>query len=124
MVRGRHPNRRGAVAVEAAIVYPVLFLLIFGIIVGGMGGFRYQVVAGMAREGGRYAAVRGSGWKRDSNQPAPTAAQIARDAVLPLAVSMDPAQVVVRVQLIDGVSGAATDWDASNKATASLNAAG
>ena len=39
----RRYRRRGAVAVEAAVVYPVLFLLLLGVIVGGMGVFRYQM---------------------------------------------------------------------------------
>ncbi len=124
MLRRPRRVRRGAVAVEAAIVYPVLFLLLFGIIAGGMGVFRYQLVAGMAREAGRYTSVRGSGWQRDTNQSSPTQQQIAQDVVLPLAVSMDPAQVIVRVELVNGVSGAVTGWDVSNKATFSLNAAG
>lgn len=124
MIRRTRPHRRGAVAVESAIVYSVLFVLIFGIIVGGMGVFRYQLVAGMAREGSRYASVRGADWARDHKTPAPTAAQIARDAVLPMGVSMDPARVTVRVEWVNGVTGAVVPWDASKKTATTATAAG
>jgi Flp pilus assembly protein TadG len=110
--------------VEAAFVYPLLFLLLFGLIVGGMGIYRYQMVACMAREAARYAAVRGSDWQLTTNQPSPTQAQIAQTVVAPLAVAMDTTQLSTTVQLIDGVSGTATSWDSSNKATISLNANG
>ena len=38
-------RRRAATTVEAAFVYPVMFFLLFGLIVGGLGVFRYQTVA-------------------------------------------------------------------------------
>jgi len=120
----RRYRRRGAVAVEAAVVYPVLFLLLLGVIVGGMGVFRYELVACMACEGSRYAAVRGGDWQRESGQPAPTATQITSDVIVPMAVSMDPANLTVRVECVNGVTGAVTDWDASDKSPTSLNAAG
>ena len=38
---------------------PVLFMFLIGTITIGMGIFYYQLVAGMAREGARYASVHG-----------------------------------------------------------------
>ena len=51
--------RRGAAMVEAAVVYPVTLLLLIGTIVLGLGIFRYEQVQSLAREGARYASVRG-----------------------------------------------------------------
>jgi Flp pilus assembly protein TadG len=108
--------------VEAAIVYPLLFLLLFGLIVGGMGIYRYQAVACMAREAARYAAVRGSDWQMTMDQPSPTQQQIAQEIVAPLAAAMDATQINTNVELVNGVTGVVTPWDSSNKAPTSLNA--
>src|SRR5262249_61481133 len=70
--RHRHDQRRGAALVEAAIVYPVLWLLLIGMIVGGLGVFRYNQVASLAREGSRYASVRGAQYATETGQPAAT----------------------------------------------------
>ena len=90
--RGRH----GAVLVEGAIVYPVFLMLIFMLIIGGMGVFRYQQVACLAREAARYAAVHGSGWHKETGQTCPTSSAI-QNAVLPLAVGMDPNNLAMQV---------------------------
>jgi Flp pilus assembly protein TadG len=60
MIRiGRKMGREdGAVAVELAIVAPVLILILFAIIEFGIALSRYEVYVGAAREGARYAAVR------------------------------------------------------------------
>ncbi len=122
-MKDRFPcRRRGAVTLEAAIVYPALFALLFGLIVGGLGVYRYQMVACMARAAARYAAVRGSDYQLATNQASPTQQEIAQTTVVPLAAAMDTTQLSTTVELIDGVTGAATSWDSSNKAPVSLNA--
>jgi len=45
--------------VEAAVVYPVTIMLIMGTVIVGLGVFRYQQLQSLAREGARYASVRG-----------------------------------------------------------------
>src|SRR5437763_529552 len=68
-IRGRtavHRGYRGAVMVEAAIVLPTLFIILIGMITIGMGIFRYQQVAALAREGARYAAVHGAQYEKDA----------------------------------------------------------
>jgi Flp pilus assembly protein TadG len=122
--RARVARRRGAVAVESAIVYPVMLLILFGIIVGGMGVFRYQMTACLARETSRYASVRGADWQRDNLKASPTEAEMVRDVVTPMAVSMDAKRLTVRVEWVDGVTGQVMSWDASNKATTTVNADG
>jgi len=51
--------RQGAHDVEFAVVAPATFILLLGIVVGGMGVFRYQEVAHLAREATRYASTHG-----------------------------------------------------------------
>jgi hypothetical protein len=46
-------------AVESAIVYPVTLMLLIGTMVVGLGNFRFQQLQSLAREGARYASVRG-----------------------------------------------------------------
>lgn len=67
LVRNHHRSARpGAVMVEAAVVLPILFLMILGLVVIGLGVFRYQQVAHLAREGARYASVRGADYQSDT----------------------------------------------------------
>ena len=117
-------HRRGAVTVESAIVYPVMFLLLFGVIVGGLGVFRFQETALQARDAARYASVRGGRYHKETGNPSPTAAQIRQDVVLPLAGGMDPAGVAVKVEWIDETTGAAYDWDKSAKWPTGMTATG
>ncbi len=111
MTRRPRPPRRAALAVEGAVVYSVLFLILLALIVGGIGVFRYQQVALLAREGARWASVHGADWQTENQQAACTQDQITQQAVLPMAAGMDPAAVSVQVQFVDRVAGAASDWD-------------
>lgn len=65
MLATRPARRRGAAAVEFAIVAPLVLFLVFGQIVGGMGVSRYQEVAHLAREGARYASTHGGKYQRE-----------------------------------------------------------
>jgi Flp pilus assembly protein TadG len=53
----RTMREEGAAAVEFAIIAPVLFMLIFGIIQFGIAWSQKEVFVQAAREGARYAAV-------------------------------------------------------------------
>jgi len=61
-------SRRGAVAVEMAMVAPILFILMFGVVEFGMMFHCIMQLHNMAREGARLAAVGG--------QPAAVATRI------------------------------------------------
>jgi Flp pilus assembly protein TadG len=52
-------NRRGTTVIECAAVYPLAIMLVFGTIVIGLGIFRFEQLQFLAREGARYASVRG-----------------------------------------------------------------
>src|SRR5579883_2066201 len=69
----RCPNRRdrrsGTTLVESALIYSLTFLLLLGLLVGGMGVFRYHELASLAREGARYASTHGAQYRKDIGQP-------------------------------------------------------
>jgi len=60
LCRSCRRNRRGAAAVEFAVVSPVLFLLIFGMIEFGRMVMVQQVITNAAREGARKGVLDGS----------------------------------------------------------------
>jgi Flp pilus assembly protein TadG len=101
----RNPNarRRGATVVEFAAVAPVLMLLLFGLVVGGLGIFRYHQVASLARDAARHACVRGRDYQNETGNPAATQASIHQNVVLAQAAGMDKSQLTTTVS-----------WNSSN----------
>ena len=85
-------RRRGTTAVEFGITCPIVFFLVFAIIVGGLGVFRYQEVAAVAREGARWASLHGGQYAEETGRPAATAADIYSQAIEG-AVGLDPAKL-------------------------------
>jgi Flp pilus assembly protein TadG len=120
----RRPGRPGAAAVETAFVLPVFLFLLLGIVAGGMGVFRYQQVACLAREAARRASVCGADYQKETNQTSPTQAQIIQQAVTPLAVGMDPASLNVTVQWVSQATNTAQSWDTARKDVKSINSQG
>jgi Flp pilus assembly protein TadG len=55
--RGRAHDQRGAVAVEFALIFPILVLLVLGIIEFGAGFHAWDATQNAAREGARLGAV-------------------------------------------------------------------
>lgn len=77
MNRSARHAQRGSSLVETSIVMVVLLLVLFGIIDFGRLMYTYAFVAQLAREGARYAIVRGSQCTLLTNCPNVTSAQIA-----------------------------------------------
>jgi Flp pilus assembly protein TadG len=59
-------KRGGALTLESAIIYPVLFFLVLATFIGGMGIFQYQQVAYLARDTARYASAHGGEYKMEN----------------------------------------------------------
>ena len=90
----RAPQRRsGATVVECAVVYPAVFLLLIGMLVGAAGIFRYSQLASLAREAARYASVHGAQYAKEMKVTAPAPADIYNNVVLPMAVGFDTTQL-------------------------------
>jgi Flp pilus assembly protein TadG len=62
----RRQTRLGASLVEFALVALLTILLLIGVVVGGIGIYRYNMVATLAREGSRYASVHGTQYANDT----------------------------------------------------------
>jgi Flp pilus assembly protein TadG len=88
-MRTRREARKGVTLVECAVIYPLAFLLAVGLVVGGMGMFRYQQMASLARETARYASVHGTLYARDAGTTAPTPQDIYNAVIVPGAVGLD-----------------------------------
>jgi Flp pilus assembly protein TadG len=100
----RNPTRRsGATAVEMAVIAPLFVFLLFALVIGGLGIFRYNQVAHLARLGARYAAVHGWDYHTELNKPAATQASIRNDVILPNANALNPSLLTCTVT-----------WDKSN----------
>ena len=64
--RARNDQRLGTTSVEAAFVMPVAFFLALAIVIGGMGIFKYQEMAHIARETARFASVHGAQYAKQN----------------------------------------------------------
>lgn len=109
MIRVSRMGRRpGTTLVECAVIYPITFLLVLGLIIGGFGVFRYQEVASSAREGARWASVNGGQCVREANpntgSPTLTAAgDVYTNAIKPQtdAANLDPTNLTYTVSWAD-----------------------
>jgi Flp pilus assembly protein TadG len=95
-------QRRGATLVESAFILPAALFLVFGLVIGGTGIFRYQEVAHLAREGARYASTHG-GWYAQDGIPSKTGVSAVSSStdlsnyLVPQTVMLDPTQLQVSV---------------------------
>jgi Flp pilus assembly protein TadG len=87
-MRARRRHSKGAVALEAAIIVPTLFFVIMTILVSGMGVFRYQQMAYLAREGARYASVHGGQYAAETGNSAASATDVYNNAIKPKAIAL------------------------------------
>jgi Flp pilus assembly protein TadG len=86
-------HRRGATIVEFAIVGPIALFLLIGLLVGGMGIFRYQEVAYLSRQASRYASVHGTRYASETGQPAASAQDVYDNAIAGQNVGLDLSQL-------------------------------
>jgi Flp pilus assembly protein TadG len=93
MLHSNSINRRGATAVEFAVIGPVAFFLLIALIVGGMGIFRYQELASVAREASRWASVHGYQYQLDTGNPAAKDVDVYNNVIAPNAVGFDLTQL-------------------------------
>lgn len=102
----RRQERKGSALVETAVVYPVLFLLVLGIIMLGISVFRYQQVAHAAREGARWAVVHGAKYAEETGNTAATPEDIFTNAIQPQMAKVPASTLTYSVT-----------WDQNNKQT-------
>ncbi|GBD35584.1 hypothetical protein HRbin36_00697 [bacterium HR36] len=95
--------RAGAALVEFALVAPLVFLFLLGLVIGSLGVYRYLQVAALAREASRWAAVHGADYARETGQPPATAQDIFQRLIVPRAIGLDISRLSCTVT-----------WDTSN----------
>jgi Flp pilus assembly protein TadG len=105
-------RRRGSHILECALVCPLLILMSIGTLVVGMGVFRYQQTASLAREGSRWASVRGWQYQHDLNPygkldlPMAATPQDVRDHIASQAILLNTSPDALNVQVT---------WNTDNK---------
>ena len=99
-------NRRGATAVEMAIVLLTFLILVFGMLDLGIGVFKYHLLAQAARQGARQAIVHGSlATKLGSWGPAAYSGNAADGTAIANYIKpmlADPSNVAITATWIDG----------------------
>ncbi len=81
--RDRSRARRGGVLLETAIVMPAMIGLFLGMCIMGLGIYRYNEIAYLARVGSRWAAVHGPTYQADRKASVPTVSDVLNQAVIP-----------------------------------------
>ena len=99
MIKQFRKTRVGQNLVEFALIGPLFFLLIFGILEGGRLIWTYHTVSNATKEGARYTTVRGSG-STQADAPANSAGIKAR--MLELSTGLDGDELSVNMVLLDG----------------------
>jgi hypothetical protein len=115
LLRHSPSRRRATTLVEKAISLSLMFFLTLGTIVVAMGVFAYQQVASLAREGARYASVRGAQYSSDTGNAMATSTSI-KSAITSMASGLDTSQLSVSASW-DNSSEVVTYNDSSGNPT-------
>lgn len=83
--------------VEFAIVAPAVFVLMFGLLIGGLGVSRYQQLAYLAREASRYASVHGAQYATETGHAAATPTMVYDSVIRPRAVGLNLSRLTYSV---------------------------
>ncbi len=102
MFKTSRTRRCGQSLVEFALVTPLFFLLIFGIIEGGRLVWTHHTMTNATREGARYATVRGSG---STQTDAPASSASIRAHMLAVSTGLAASDLNVNMVLLDGDMG-------------------
>jgi Flp pilus assembly protein TadG len=79
--------------VEFAVVGSATLLILLCLLIGGLGIFRYQQIARLARDASRWASVHGMQYAQDTKNPAATSADVYNQAIVPNATELDLTQL-------------------------------
>lgn len=88
-MRIRPRPRPAATMVEFAVVGTATFVILLGLLIGGLGIFRYQQVARLARDASRWASVHGAQYALDTGNPAATPTDVYNQVIAPNATALD-----------------------------------
>jgi hypothetical protein len=88
--RPDHRRRLGATLIESGLVLGVTFSLILGLVVIGLGVFRYQQTAAVAREAARWASVHGGLYAQENGQAVATQESVKNQVIPRYSTGLDP----------------------------------
>lgn len=99
--RGRARRRRGGVAVEMAVVAPVLCLFLMAIVVGALGVFYNSQVSALAHESARWASVHGKQFAQGPGGRLATRDDVFQNVIAPRSAGMDASRLSYSVDWSD-----------------------
>jgi hypothetical protein len=99
-------HRRGAAIVEMAIIGPIFFFILIGLIVAGLGVFRYQQVTALACESARWASVHGPNYSRVTGLPKADSEALLANVIRPRASGLDLSKLTCELEWSEGGSTA------------------
>jgi Flp pilus assembly protein TadG len=105
LLHARPRQRGGATLVENGLVLSITVLMILGLVVIGLGVFRYQQVAAVAREAARWASVRGGLYQQETGQPSATPSSVQSQVIPTYSAGLDP----------NSITSFAVTWDDASK---------
>jgi Flp pilus assembly protein TadG len=105
--RGASRSRRGQSMVEFALVAPIFFLLLFGIIEAGRFMYHYEILNNAAREGIRYAIIHGENSSDPTGPPTDATGADIKQAISDAALGLVGAgDLVIPDPVYSGPNGA------------------
>src|SRR4051794_3543843 len=109
----RRTVRKGAVLAESALIYPILFMLVLGVILLGLAVVRYQQVSHITREASRWASLHGAKYgtdplNADPNKRAATPQDVYDNGVVPFAAGMQAAGTLTFTSTTDATANTIT----------------
>jgi len=113
--RNTRRHRPGAAMVETALVLGVIFFMVVGMVVLGLGVFRFQQTASAAREAARWASVHGGMCAQETGQPAATPETVKSQTIPRFTTGLDPNQIKAFTVTWDDDSKMPTYFDAKNQ---------
>lgn len=112
----RNQRRRlGASLVENGLVLSATFMFVVGLVVIGLGVFRYQQTSAVAREAARWASVHGGLYAQETGQPKATQQSVMNQVIPHYSTGLDPNQITLFSVTWDDPSEMPLYYDAVNQ---------
>jgi Flp pilus assembly protein TadG len=108
-------KRQGATLVESGLVLSITLALTVGLVIVGLGVFRYQQTAAVAREAARWASVRGGLYAQETGQPSATQSSVKNHVIPDFSTGLDPNHITLFTVTWDDASKMPVYYDYVNQ---------
>jgi Flp pilus assembly protein TadG len=116
LYRHHRRNRQGSTLVESGLVLSITLLLIFGLVVLGLGVFSYQQTAAVTREAARWASVHGGLYAQETGQPKATQTSVRNQVIPTFSTGLDSNSITAFTVTWDNASEMPIYYDPVNQA--------